>query len=214
MTFLERAADARVIAILRAPTAERFVAACEVLYEAGCRGIEITLTTAGAVEALAKVRAALPDDAWVGAGTVMTPQDVRATAEAGAQFLVSPVLDRECLAEAGRLGVPMVPGALTPSEIVQGFRAGAPAVKVSPIGSVGGVSYLRQVASFLPDVPMMPTGGVELADVPAYLAAGAVAVGLGGPLVQDGLAADGDLEALRRRTREVVASIGRDEGRA
>ncbi len=207
MTFLQRAADTRVIAILRAPDAGRFVAASEVLYAAGCRGIEITLTSAGAVEALAAVRAALPGDAWVGAGTVMTPQDVRDTAGAGAQFVVSPILDRECLAEAARLGVPMVPGALTPSEIVQGFRAGAPAVKVSPVGSVGGVSYLRQVGSFLPDVPMLPTGGIELADVPAYLAAGAVAVGLGGPLVQDSLTADGDLGALERRTREVVASI-------
>lgn len=206
--LLERAGAARVVAILRAPTAERFVAASQVLYGAGCRAVEVTLTTAGAVEALAAVRAALPADAWVGAGTVLTPEEAAAVADAGAQFVVSPVFDPEVLAVTRARGVPLAPGALTPTEIVRAHRAGVEVVKVSPIGSVGGVGYLKQVGAFLTGVPMMPTGGISLDDVPAYLSAGAVAVGLGGPLVGDALLPGGDLDALAGRTAAVMRAAG------
>ncbi|MGZ4650698.1 MAG: bifunctional 4-hydroxy-2-oxoglutarate aldolase/2-dehydro-3-deoxy-phosphogluconate aldolase, partial [Kineosporiaceae bacterium] len=123
-TFLQRLGRERVIAILRSPDAGRVVDAARVLYDAGIRGIEVTLTTAGALEAIADVRSALPEDAWVGAGTVMTAADVRVVAEAGAAFAVSPVLDDGAVAAAGRLGLPFVPGALTPTEIVLAWRSG------------------------------------------------------------------------------------------
>jgi 2-dehydro-3-deoxyphosphogluconate aldolase/(4S)-4-hydroxy-2-oxoglutarate aldolase len=204
---VERLATERLIAILRAPDADRFVAVARALYDGGWRGIEVTLTTEGALEAIGAVRAALPDDAWVGAGTVMTPADVQAVHAAGAQFAVSPVLDDGSVAAADRLGLPFVPGALTPTEIVAAWRAGCPAVKVSPVASVGGPAYLAQVGAFLPGIPLMPTGGVRLADVPAYLEAGAVGVGLGGPLLGDALTPAGDLAALTRRAAGVVADV-------
>jgi 2-dehydro-3-deoxyphosphogluconate aldolase / (4S)-4-hydroxy-2-oxoglutarate aldolase len=205
--FVERLARERVIAILRAPDADRFVAVASALYDAGWRGIEVTLTTEGALEAIGAIQEALPDDAWVGAGTVMSPADVQAVHAAGAQFAVSPVLDDGSVAAAGRLGLPFVPGALTPTEIVTAWRAGCPAVKVSPVVSVGGPGYLTQVGAFLPGIPLMPTGGVRPADVPAYLQAGALGVGLGGPLLGDALTPSGDLAALTRRAAGVVADV-------
>jgi 2-dehydro-3-deoxyphosphogluconate aldolase/(4S)-4-hydroxy-2-oxoglutarate aldolase len=205
--FVERLARERVVAILRAPDADRFVAVGRALYDAGWRVLEVTLTTAGALEAITELREALPDDALVGAGTVMTPTDVQAVQGAGGQFAVSPVLDEGSVAAAGRLGLPFVPGALTPNEIVAAWRTGAPAVKVSPVVAVGGPGYLAQVGAFLPGIPLVPTGGVQPADVPAYLRAGAVAVGLGGPLLGDALDPGGDLGALTRRAAGLLATV-------
>jgi 2-dehydro-3-deoxyphosphogluconate aldolase/(4S)-4-hydroxy-2-oxoglutarate aldolase len=208
--FVERLAGERVVAILRAPDADRFAAVSRALYDAGWRAIEITLTTSGALDAIAEVRDALPHDALVGAGTVMSPAEVQAVHAAGAQFAVSPVLDDGSVAAAGRLGLPFVPGALTPTEIVRAWQAGAPAVKVSPVVSVGGPGYLSQVGAFLPGIPLLPTGGVQPREVPAYLAAGALAVGLGGPLLGDALAPGGDLAGLARRAAELLAALPTD----
>ena len=206
--FVERLARERLVAILRAPDADRFVAVGCALYDAGWRVLEVTLTSQGALEAITELRDALPDDALVGAGTVMTPTDVQAVNSAGARFAVSPVLDEGSVAAAGRLGLPFVPGALTPNEIVAAWRSGAPAVKVSPVVAVGGPGYLAQVGAFLPGIPLLPTGGVQPADVPAYLRAGALAVGLGGPLLGDALDPGGDLAALTRRAAHVLAAVG------
>jgi 2-dehydro-3-deoxyphosphogluconate aldolase/(4S)-4-hydroxy-2-oxoglutarate aldolase len=205
--FAERLAAERFVAILRAPEADRFVAVSRALYDAGWRAIEVTLTTAGALDAIAQVRAELPDDALVGAGTVMAPADVQAVHAAGAQFAVSPVLDLPSVAAAERLGLPFIPGSLTPTEIVSAWRAGCPAVKVSPVVSVGGPAYLAQVGAFLPSIPLLPTGGIRPAEVPAYFAAGAVAVGIGGPLLGDALSPRGDLAALTERAAAIVQEV-------
>jgi 2-dehydro-3-deoxyphosphogluconate aldolase / (4S)-4-hydroxy-2-oxoglutarate aldolase len=205
--FAERLAAERFVAILRAPDADRFAAVGRALYDAGWRAIEVTLTTAGALDAITQVRAELPDDALVGAGTVMTPADVQAVHAAGAEFAVSPILDLPSVTAAERLGLPFVPGSLTPTEIVTAWRAGCPAVKVSPVVSVGGPAYLAQVGAFLPGIPLLPTGGIRPADVPAYFAAGAVAVGIGGPLLGDALSPGGDLAALTERAAAIVQEV-------
>jgi 2-dehydro-3-deoxyphosphogluconate aldolase / (4S)-4-hydroxy-2-oxoglutarate aldolase len=205
--FAERLAAERFVAILRAPDADRFAAVGRALYDAGWRAIEVTLTTAGALDAITQVRAELPDDALVGAGTVMTPADVQAVHAAGAEFAVSPILDLPSVTAAERLGLPFVPGSLTPTEIVTAWRAGCPAVKVSPVVSVGGPAYLAQVGAFLPGIPLLPTGGIRPAEVPAYFAAGAVAVGIGGPLLGDALSPGGDLAALTERAAAIVQEV-------
>jgi 2-dehydro-3-deoxyphosphogluconate aldolase/(4S)-4-hydroxy-2-oxoglutarate aldolase len=194
-----------VVAVLRAPTAKHFVAACEVLRDAGITCFEYTLTTQGALEALAETRAAIPD-AVVGLGTVRTAQHLAAAAEAGAAFAVSQVFFPELVAAAQAHRIPYVPGTLTPTEVVSAWNTGVPAVKVSPIGPVGGVTYLTELRVPMPDVAIMPTGGVTLEAAGEYLDAGAVAVGVSGALFEDALLG-GDLETLKKRARQLVSSV-------
>ena len=177
------------------------------LYEAGFRCLEFTLTTEGALDAVEQVRHSLPDDLVLGVGTVRTTAQVGDAITAGAEFLVSQVFRRPLVEAARDRAVPFLPGALTPTEILDAWESGVPAVKVSPIGPVGGLEYFSQVRAPLPDVPLMPTGGVRLEEVNTYLQQGAVAVGLSGPLLGDSLEGSGDLTALERRARAVIQSL-------
>jgi 2-dehydro-3-deoxyphosphogluconate aldolase/(4S)-4-hydroxy-2-oxoglutarate aldolase len=201
--LLDRLRPAPVVAILRADGAERFLPACRVLVEAGITCLEVTLTTPGALDALREMRRGLPADVLLGVGSVRTPGQARASVAAGAQFLVSPVFAPWMVAGPE---VPFVPGALTPTEVVRVWDSGAvPAVKLSPCGPAGGAAYVAQLHAPLPEIPLLPTGGVEIDDIPAYLSSGAVAVGLGGQLLGDALAEGGDLDALAGRARRAVA---------
>jgi 2-dehydro-3-deoxyphosphogluconate aldolase/(4S)-4-hydroxy-2-oxoglutarate aldolase len=194
-----------VVAVLRAADARRFAAVTDVLVEEGVTAIEVTLTSAGAVDALAALTRDLPAHVTVGAGTVLDADAARACVDAGARFLVAPVLVPEVSAVGAGAGVPTYPGALTPTEVFAAHRGGAPVVKLFP-GSAVGPRYVTDLRGPLPDVRLMPTGGIGLDDIGAWLAAGAVAVGLGGPLLGD--AADGgDLAALRDRARRAVAAV-------
>jgi 2-dehydro-3-deoxyphosphogluconate aldolase / (4S)-4-hydroxy-2-oxoglutarate aldolase len=205
--ILKTLAPLPVIGILRADTADGFLPASEVLYASGFRCLEFTMTTQDALNAVEAVRATLPDDLVVGVGTVRTEQHVKEAVDAGAHFLVSQVY-RPHLVEAARgIDVPFIPGALTPTEILDAWEGGVPAVKISPIGPVGGVDYLQQVRAPLPEVPIVPTGGVDPADLVAYLDAGAVAVGLSGSFIGDALEPGGDLDALSTRAREAIRAV-------
>lgn len=196
-----------LIAILRAPDAEAFRPATEVLYEAGFRCVEYTLTTPGAIKAMTDVLGAMPADLVVGIGTVRTEDHVRDAIDAGAAFLVSQVFRRPLVEAAALRGVPFFPGALTPTEILDAWESGVPAVKVSPIGPVGGLAYFDNVRGPLPDIPLMPTGGVELHEAAAYLDKGAVAVGLSAVLMGDALLPGGDLTALADRAEQTIAAL-------
>ena len=196
-----------VVAVFRAPTAEYFLRASEVLWDAGVRCFEYTLTTAGALDALVALRKTLPD-ALVGVGTVRTVDHLRAAVDAGAEFTVSQIF-LPVLADAAReQQIAFVPGALTPTEVVTAWNAGVPAVKVSPIGPLGGVSYLNELRGPLPDVAIMPTGGVTLEAAAQYLDAGAVAVGVSGALLADVLLG-GDLAALKARAERLMSSVSK-----
>jgi 2-dehydro-3-deoxyphosphogluconate aldolase/(4S)-4-hydroxy-2-oxoglutarate aldolase len=204
--FLERVAAVPLVAILRAADAGRFLEVGRVLYEAGVRAVEVTLTSTGALEALGRLRAALPEDALLGVGTVRSAADAERAVDAGATYVVAPDLRPEVVAWAVAHGVPVVPGALTPTEIAAAWAAGATAVKVFPVSAVGGPAYLEAVRAPLPEVPLVPTGGVGLGDIGAYLAAGAAAVGVGSPLLGDAGDPSGDLDALAGRARRAVAA--------
>ena len=196
-----------VVAVFRAPTAEYFVPASEVLWDAGVRCFEYTLTTEGALGALVALRRVLPG-AVVGVGTVRTADHLRAARAAGAEFAVSQIFLPDLAAGARTLQIPFIPGALTPTEVVTAWNAGVPAVKVSPIGPLGGVSYLKELRGPLPDVGMMPTGGVTLEAAAHYLEAGAVAVGVSGALLGDVLLG-GDLAVLSARAEQLMSSVSR-----
>jgi 2-dehydro-3-deoxyphosphogluconate aldolase/(4S)-4-hydroxy-2-oxoglutarate aldolase len=204
--FLEQVAAVPVVAILRAADAGRFLEVGRVLYEAGVRAVELTLTSSGALEAFARLREELPSDALLGVGTVRSVGDAQRSVEAGATYLIAPDFRPEVAAWAVERGVPVVPGALTPTEIAAAWGAGATAVKVFPVSAVGGPAYVKAVRAPLPEVPLVPSGGVGIEDVGAYLAAGAVAVGIGSPLLGDAGDPGGDLEALGDRARRAVAA--------
>ncbi|MFS8498993.1 MAG: bifunctional 4-hydroxy-2-oxoglutarate aldolase/2-dehydro-3-deoxy-phosphogluconate aldolase [Micromonosporaceae bacterium] len=188
----------RVIAIVRLPAPESVVRVGRELADAGLAALEVTLTTPGALDAIATLRADLADRCAVGAGSVRSPADVAAARAAGAQFLVTPTTRVEVLDAARRDNLPVVCGAFTPTEIDVAWSAGATLVKLFP-ASLGGPTYLREVRAPLPDVPLVPTGGVTPDSVTAWAAAGAVAVGVGGALVNAAEVAAGDWAALRRR---------------
>ena len=203
--FLDRLAAVPVVAILRAADAGRFVRVGQVLYEAGVRAVEVTLTSTGALAAFGRLREELPGDALLGVGTVRSVADAEAAVGAGAAYLVAPDFRPEVVAWAVARGVPAVPGALTPTEIAAAWAAGATAVKLFPVSAAGGPAYLKAVRAPLPEVPLVPTGGVGLGDIGAYLAAGAAAVGIGAPLLGDAGDPGGDLDALAGRARRAVA---------
>jgi len=196
--------DQPVVVVLRASTAERFPAAVDVLVDAGFRTVEVTLTTAGALSSIAGLRARHGAQLTIGAGSIRTPGDAQAAIEAGARFVVGQVTNREVAQVARTARVSYVPGALTPNEILSAWSLGVDAVKVSPVGPLGGASYIRELHGPLPDVPLFPTGGVEPDHVLEYLSAGAEIVGLSARLIQDALGPSGDLSALGQRSERVV----------
>ncbi|OZV84688.1 aldolase [Micromonospora echinospora] len=202
-------AAARILAVIRGTDTAGAIAAGTALLEEGVRLVEVALTTPDAVRAVEALRAVAPAGSLVGAGTVLTAADVAAVAAAGAQFVVTPAVV-ESIAEAARRGLPVAAGALTPTEAYTAMRMGASAVKLFP-ASVGGAAYLRAVRDPFPDIPFVAVGGVGLADVPGYLKAGAIAVGVGGPLVGDA-ASGGDLAALRVRARTYLAAVRESAG--
>lgn len=191
-----------IVAILRAPTSDGFAAVADVLVGAGITALEVTLTSQGALHALAGLRRQLPDSVAIGAGTVLTTEHAKAAVGAGAAFLVSPVLDPELVSGSE---VPFYPGTTTPTEIYGAVRAGAPLVKLFPASGLG-TEFLRNLRGPLPDVRIMPTGGVKIEDIADWLLAGASAVGLGGPLIGDA-ATGGSLPALAARARHAVSAV-------
>lgn len=191
-----------IVAILRARTADSFAAVADVLVDSGITALEVTLTSHGALDALAGLRRQLPATVAVGAGTVLTADEAKASVDAGAEFLVSPVLDAGLVAASS---VPFYPGAFTPTEIYAAIQAGAPVVKVFPAGGLG-PRYLRDLRGPLPGARVMPTGGIKIEDVADWLTAGATAVGLGSPLIGDA-ASGGDLRQLAARARQAVSAV-------
>jgi 2-dehydro-3-deoxyphosphogluconate aldolase/(4S)-4-hydroxy-2-oxoglutarate aldolase len=201
----------RLLAIVRGNDGGAAGKAALAAMEEGFQYVEIALTTPGALEAISSVRAAAPAGCFVGAGTVLTRQDVSDVADAGGQFVVTPSLAPSIEEAAGR-GIPVLAGALTPSESFEAMNRGATAVKLFP-ASIGGPGYLKAVRDPFPDIPFIAVGGVGLDEAAGYWAAGAIAVGLGGPLFGDS-ASGGDLAPMRERARRFVALAADYNGRA
>ncbi|MWK34942.1 bifunctional 4-hydroxy-2-oxoglutarate aldolase/2-dehydro-3-deoxy-phosphogluconate aldolase [Actinomadura sp. J1-007] len=170
------------VAILRADSTEHFPATTRTLVDCGVHLMEFSLTTPGALAAVRELAGTLPGRVQLGVGTVTTVAQAEAAADAGARFLVTPVTNVQVIEYARRVSLPILAGALTPTEVFTAWTAGATAVKVFPAG-LGGPAYIRSLSDPFPDIPLVPTGGVGLSEAPAYLAAGAAAVGMGGPLL-------------------------------
>jgi 2-dehydro-3-deoxyphosphogluconate aldolase / (4S)-4-hydroxy-2-oxoglutarate aldolase len=169
--------DERLVIVARGPSPEQLLAAAVVTGAHGFHVIEVTLDSESPLEGIERLR--LADGLTVGAGTVSTSGQARQAIEAGATFVVTPTLEAEVLEECVRSGVACIPGAFSPTEVRRAWQLGAAAVKIFPAGALG-PDYLAALRGPLSDIPMVPTGGITGGDVPAYLDAGAIAVGLGG----------------------------------
>lgn len=172
-----------VVVLRRVEPRDRLLGLVEELVDAGAAIFEITMDGSTAADDLRAVRERLGDDVLVGAGTVLTREQLDAAREAGADFGVSPLLDRELVRRAITDGLPFVPGAMTPTEVTAAWDAGATFVKVFPASAVG-PSFVRELRGPLPGVELIPTGGVDASNARAFLDAGAVAVGIGGAIVR------------------------------
>jgi len=194
----KRIEDVGIVPVIRAtsPAEARFAA--EAIWHGGISIAEITMTVPGALEVISDLVRTTPE-VLVGAGTVLNPDAAKRCLDAGAKFLVSPGLNLKTIELAVREGVPIMAGALTPTEVITAWEAGADFVKVFPCSQVGGPSYIRALKGPLPDVPLVPTGGVSLDTAADFLVAGAVALGVGGELLQK--------EALKTRNAETLRTL-------
>jgi 2-dehydro-3-deoxyphosphogluconate aldolase/(4S)-4-hydroxy-2-oxoglutarate aldolase len=200
-------ADVGVVPVVRAPSAPLAIRAVEAVLAGGIAVFEITMTVPDALSVIRSLVERFGDRATVGAGTVLSASDALACIDAGAQFVVSPGLDLATVAAVHARGLPMMPGALTPTEVITAWKAGADMVKIFPCSAVGGAKYLRALRGPLPDVQMLPTGGVSLSTARDYIEAGAAALGVGSELVDVAAIAAGADATVTERARELCAVV-------
>ncbi len=196
-----------IIPIIRVNSEEAAIKSIEAVYEGGIRSAEITMTTPGAIRALEKLADAFGDKMILGAGTVLDPETARATILAGARFLVTPALKVATIEMARRYSTVICPGALTPTEILTAWEAGADFVKVFPCSNMGGAKYIKAVKAPLPHVEMIPTGGVNLDTIADFLKAGASAVAVGSELIDNETIKAGKYEVFTERAKLFLAAV-------
>lgn len=197
-----------LLAVLRGPSPPTTIEMVEALVAGGVRGIEITFTTPDAAGVVRALDARFGDDILLGMGTLTRPQQVQEAVEAGARYLVSPMLDDNLARSMVDSGCLVMVGALTPTEIARAYNLGSDAVKVFP-GSLVGPAYLKSLRGPLPHIPLMPTGGVNKENVDDWFAAGAFAVGAGGSLCPTHLALDGRFQEITALARDFVTAVER-----
>jgi 2-dehydro-3-deoxyphosphogluconate aldolase/(4S)-4-hydroxy-2-oxoglutarate aldolase len=198
---VQRIREGGLVPVVRASSADEALKAVEAIRAGGISILEITLTVPGAVKVIAELTRRLGDDVLVGAGTVLDADSAKECVDAGARFIVSPALDIPTIHACKRMNVPIFPGALTPTEVVTAWRAGADAVKIFPANAVGGASYLKSLKAPLPQIELIPTGGVNLTTVADFIAAGALALGIGADLVK------GEAAAITEKAKQYVAAV-------
>ena len=213
MTVIEQIRAIGIIPVVRAQSAGEALAAVDAICAGGIPVLEITMTVPGAVQIINELAKRLGDDALIGAGTVLDAATARQCIDAGARFIVSPSLDVPTIEACRTLRVPVFPGAMTPTEVVTAWKAGADAVKVFPANAVGGAAYLKSLKAPLPQIELVPTGGVSLKNIAEYIAAGALAVGVGADLVDLAAVRTGDTASITARAREYVAAVNAARGR-
>ena len=204
---LKQIKEVGVIPVVRATTADEAMRAIDAIREGGISVLEITMTVPGAVGVIEQVAARFGNDALVGAGTVLDAEAAKACIAAGAQFIVSPALNLETIAYCREQDVAVMPGALTPTEVVQAWNAGADFVKVFPAGAVGGASYLKALKAPLPQIELVPTGGVSLKTAADFIKAGAAALGVGADLVDIKAIREGQSGIITERAKQFVQIV-------
>lgn len=201
--------ETRIIAIIRSDSAAGLIETANALARGGVKAIEVTMTTPGALEAISAAAKQSGGQFIVGAGTILDGESARLAILAGAEFLVMPGLSLDAIEVGRRFGKVVCPGALTPTEIVAAWQAGADIVKVFPASCVGGPDYIKALKAPLPQVRLMPVGGVDLSNAKAYIEAGACAIAVGSALVNAKLIAQGNWDQITEVARQYVAAVAR-----
>lgn len=204
---LETIRNIGIIPVVRAQSAEEAMMAIDAIREGGISILEITMTVPGAVGVIEEISNRYGNEALVGAGTVLDGETARACISAGARFVVSPSFNPETVAVCRERGVAVMPGALTPTEVVQAWTAGADFVKVFPAGAVGGASYIKALKAPLPQIELIPTGGVSLKTAADFIKAGASALGVGADLVDLKAIREGQQKLITERARQFVRIV-------
>ena len=200
---------AGVIPVLRARSAAEALGVVEAMVAGGITVMEVTMTVPGAIHVLRELKRTYGSKLLLGSGTVTDQAECAATIEAGAEFVVSPSLHPEVIAETKARGKVSMPGALTPTEVITAWRAGADFVKVFPCSAMGGASYLKSLKAPFPFLRLIPTGGVTLETAAGFLEAGACALGVGADLVNLAALAEGRPEEITRAARAYLAVVAR-----
>lgn len=203
-----------IIPVVRAESADMAVRAIEAIKAGGVPVLEITMTVPGAVQVIEEAAAKYGGEALVGAGTVLDAETARTCILAGAKFVVSPSLDLATISCCKRYGIVVIPGALTPTEVVTAWQAGADMVKVFPCGAVGGASYIKALKAPLPQIDLVPTGGVSLKTAADFIKAGAAALGVGSDLVDTKALREGQDSVITERARQFVEIVHDARGSA
>ncbi len=212
----QRILEVGIVPVVRAASPQQTLLAAEAIASGGIPIAEITMTVPGAIDVIAQLARSVGNQVLIGAGTVLDAATAERCLDAGAQFLVSPGFDLDTVQLARRREVLIMPGALTPTEVITAYKAGADFVKIFPCGNVGGPSYIKALKAALPQVPMIPTGGVNLNTAADFLKAGAAALGIGGELVSRAALEAGDSGTLAETARRFVAAVAqaREQGHA
>lgn len=203
---LRRVLDCGIVAVVRSPDSQQLVEVVRALADGGVTVVEITMTVPDALDVVRQVRDALGDRILLGAGTVLDPETARAAFLAGAEYLVSPTVNVDVIRLCQRYGKLIMPGAFTPTEVLTAWEAGADIVKVFP-AEVLGPAYFRALRGPLPQVRLMPTGGVDLTTAADFLAAGAYCLGVGSQMVEPKAVAAGDFGRIRDLARQYRAIV-------
>ncbi len=209
---LRRIKEIGVVPVVRASSAEEAMQVIEAIKAGGIHVLEITMTVPRAVRVIEEIANAYGDEVIVGAGTVLDAETARAVILAGAQFVVSPALNLDTIACCRRYSVAVMPGALTPTEVVQAWSAGADFVKVFPCGAMGGASYIKSLKAPLPQIELIPTGGVSLTTAASFIEAGAVALGVGADLVDTKAIRAGQPEKVTEAARAYIDAVRKARG--
>lgn len=205
-TDLQRVLDCGIVAVVRSPDSGQLVEVARALADGGVTAVEITMSVPDALDVVRQVRRALGDRLLLGAGTILDPETARAALLAGAEYIVAPTLNLDVVRLCQRYDKLVMPGAFTPTEILTAWEAGADIVKVFPADCVG-PAFFKALRGPLPQVRLMPTGGVDLQTAADFLRAGACCLGVGGQLVEPKAVADGDFARIGALARQYVAVV-------
>jgi len=210
---LEKIIEEGIIPVIRVSSATEAFEVSKAIKEGGISVIEVAMTTPGAIDAIKEASQKFGQEVLLGAGTVLDPETARAALINGAKFLVSPSLNLEIIKMSNRYSAVVIPGALTPTEILTAWEAGADLVKVFPIAQVGGPAYIKAIQAPLPHIPLVPTGGVNLQNAGEFIKAGAAAIAVGGELVDKKAAAEKRYSVITENAQKFLAEVRKARGK-